>query len=172
MEYQLLIAGFLLGMLIGVLIMNRIYDKHSKEMQKIDVGFEEWKVQRHKQFVAELDEIDRKSRNYVVYPEQEKGLSKEEFESEQYVTNPNTIDPTKVMDEIKKKRVFSPAETNRLLRGDNLKEYNVGIEISTSDVCDAIEELQKAIKNLEDAVADMKVNTVDISKSDIDKHGR
>ena len=113
MEYQLLIAGFLLGMLIGVLIMNRIYDKHSKEMQEIEVGFEDWKVQRHKQFIAELDEIDRKSRNYVVYPP-----SREEFKSSEYVTNPNTIDPTKVMDEIKKKRVFSPAETDRILRGE------------------------------------------------------
>lgn len=47
-----------------------------------------------------------------------------------------------------------------------MKEYTVGIEISTSDVCDAIEELQKAIKNLEDAVADMKVNTVDISEKE------
>ena len=113
MEYQLLIAGFLLGMLIGVLIMNRIYDKHSKEMQEIEVGFEDWKVQRHKQFIAELDEIDRKSRNQVVYPP-----SREEFKSSEYVTNPNTIDPTKVMDEIKKKRVFSPAETDRILRGE------------------------------------------------------
>lgn len=167
MEYLLLIVGFLLGMLIGVLIINRIYDKHSKEMQKIDVDFEDWEVQRHKQFIADLDEIDRKSRNYVVYPP-----SEEEFKSKEYVKNPNTINPTKVMDEIKKRRVFSPTETNRLLRGDNLKEYTVGVEISTSDVYEAIEELQKAIKNLEDAVADMKVNTVDISKSDIEKYGR
>src|SRR5699024_2914481 len=164
MEYQLLIAGFLLGMLIGVLIMNRIYDKHSKEMQEIDDDFERWKVQRHKQFIAELDEIDRKSRNYVVYPP-----SEEEFKSKEYIKNPNAIDPTKVMDEIKKKRVFNSVETNRLLRGDNLKEYNVGIEIDTSDVCDALEELQKAIENLEDAVVDMKVNTVDISEKEIDK---
>src|SRR5699024_11180032 len=113
MEYLLLIVGFLLGMLIGVLIMNRIYDKHSKEMQKIDVDFEDWKVQRHKQFIAELDEIDRKSRNYVVYPP-----SEEEFKSKEYVKNPNTIDPTKVMDEIKKKRVYSPAETDRILRSE------------------------------------------------------
>lgn len=167
MEYQLLIAGFLLGMLIGVFIMNRIYDKHSKEIQEIDDDFEKWKVQRHKQFVAELDEIDRKQRNYVIYPP-----SREEFEPKEYVKNPNTIDPIKVMDEIKKKRVFSPAETNRLLRGDNLKEHTVGVEISTSDVYEAIEELQIAIKNLEDAVADMKVNTVDISENEIDKHGR
>ena len=118
LEYQLLIAGFLSGMLIGVIIMSRIYNNHSKEMQKIDVGFEDWKVQRHKQFIAELDEIDRKSRNYVVYLEQEKGLSKEEFESKQRVTNPDTIDPTKLMDEIKKERVFSPAETDRILRGE------------------------------------------------------
>ena len=118
MEYQLLITGFLLGMLIGVLIMNCIYDKHSKEMQEIDDDFERWKVQRHKQFIAELDEIDRKQRNYVIYPEQEKGLSKEEFESKQHVTNPNTIDPTKFMDEIKKESVFSPDETDRILRGE------------------------------------------------------
>ena len=162
MEYLLLIVGFLLGMLIGVLIMNRIYDKHSKEMQEIEVDFEKWKVQRHKQFVAELDEIDRKQRNYVVYPP-----SEEEFKSKEYA-----IDPIKVIDEIKKKCVFSPAETNQLLRGDNMEEHNVGVEISTSDVYDAIEELKKAIKNLEDAVADMKVNTVYISKSDVDKHGR
>lgn len=45
-----------------------------------------------------------------------------------------------------------------------MEEHNVGVEISTSDVYDAIEELQKAIKNLEDAVADMKVNTVDINR--------
>lgn len=167
MEYQILIAGFLLGMLIGVLIMNRIYDKHSKEMQKIDDDFEKWKVQRHKRFVAELDEIDRKQRNYVIYPP-----SEEEFKSKEYVKNPNAIDPIKVMEEIKKKRVFNSVETNRLLRGDNLKEYTVGVEISTSDVYEAIEGLKKAIKNLEDAVADMKVNTVDISKSDIEKYGR
>lgn len=162
MEYLLLIAGFLLGMLIGLLIMNRIYNNHSKEMQKIDVDFEDWEVQRHKQFISELDEIDRKSRNYVVYPP-----SEEEFKSKKYA-----IDPIKVMDEIKKKRVFNSVETNRLLRGDNMKEYNVGIEISTSDVCDAIEELQKAIENLEDAVVDMKANTVDISENEIDKRGR
>lgn len=167
MEYLLLIVGFLLGMLIGVLIMNRIYNNHSKEMQDIDDDFEKWKVQRHKQFIAELDEIDKKQRDYVIYPP-----SREEFKSKGYVKNPNAIDPMKVMDEIKKKRVFNSVETNRLLRGDNLKEYTVGVEISTSDVCDAIEELQKAIENLEDAVVDMKVNTVDISKSDIDKHGR
>lgn len=53
-----------------------------------------------------------------------------------------------------------------------MEKYTVGVEISTSDVCDALEELQKAIENLEDAVADMKVNTVDISKSDIEKYGR
>ena len=106
MEYLLLITGFLLGMLIGLLIMNRIYNNHSKEMQKIDVDFEDWEVQRHKQFVAELDEIDRKQRNYVVYPNHEKGLSKEEFESKQYVTDTNAIDPTKVMDEIMKKAVY------------------------------------------------------------------
>ena len=167
MECQLLIAGFLLGMLIGVLVMNRIHDKHSKEMKKIDDDFEKWKVQRHKRLNAELDEIDRKSRNYVIYPP-----SEEVFKPKEHVKNPNAIDPTKVMDEIKKKRVFNSVETNRLLRGENLKEYNVGVEISTSDVYDAIEELQKAIKNLEDAVADMKVNTVDISKNEIDKHGR
>lgn len=113
MEYQLLILGFLAGMLIGVLLMNRIYDKHSKEMEKVEVDFEDWKVQRHKQFIAELDEIDRKSRNYVIYPP-----SEEEFESKWHVTNPNAIDPTKVMDEIKKKRVFSPAETDRILRSE------------------------------------------------------
>ena len=159
MEYQLLIAGFLLGMLIGLFVMNRIYDKHSKEMRKIDDDFEKRKVQRHKQFVAELDEIDRKQRNYVIYPP-----SEEEFKSKEYVRNLNAIDPIKVMDKIKKKRVFNSVETNRLLRGDNLKEYTVGVEISTSDVYEAIEELQKAIKNLEDAVADMKVNTVDINR--------
>ena len=120
MEYQLLIAGFLLGMLIGVLIMNRIYDKHLKEMQKIDVDFEDWEVRRHKQFIAELDEIDRKSRDYVIYPRGEEGVSEKGFNSIKHVTNPNTIDPTKVMDEIKKKRVFSPAETDRILRS----EYN------------------------------------------------
>ena len=119
MEYQLLIAGFLLGMLIGVLVMNRIHDKHSKEMKGIDDNFEKWKLQRHKQFVAELDEIDRKQRNYIVYPP-----SEEEFESKEYVKNPNTIDPIKVMDEIKKKRVFNSVETNRLLRGDGDKKIN------------------------------------------------
>lgn len=108
MGHYLLFTGFLLGMLIGVLIMNRIYDKHSKEMQKIDDDFEKWKVQRHKQFIAELDEIDRKQRNYVVYPP-----SEEDFKSKEYA-----IDPIKVMDEIKKKRVFSPAETDRILRGE------------------------------------------------------
>lgn len=113
MGHYLLFPGFLLGMLIGVLIMNRIYDKHSKEMQEIDDDFEKWKVQRYKQFIAELDEIDRKQRNYVVYPP-----SEEDFKSKEYVRNPNAIDPTKVMDEIKKKRVFSPAETDRILRGE------------------------------------------------------
>lgn len=109
MEYLLLIVGFLLGMLIVVLIMNRIYDKNSKEMQEIDDDFEKWKVQRHKQFIAELDEIDRKQRNYVIYPP-----SREEFKFK----NPNTIDPKKVMDEIKRERVFSTAETDRILRSE------------------------------------------------------
>lgn len=119
MEYQLLIAGFLLGMLIGVLIMNRIYDKHSKEMKKIDDDFDEWKRIRNKQFIAELDEIDRKSRNYVIYPKHEEGLSKEEFNSKKYVTNPNTIDPREFMNKGGHKiNICSPAETDRILRGE------------------------------------------------------
>lgn len=124
MEYQLLIAGFLLGMLIGVLVMNRIHDKHSKEMKKIDDDFEDWKVRRHKQFIAELDEIDRKARDYVVYPRSEEGLSEEEFDAKKYVTNPNTIDPREFMSKDGHKiNIFSPAETDRILRsgGDGKK---------------------------------------------------
>ena len=58
------------------------------------------------------------------------------------------------------------------MRSDRDEKNTVGVEISTSDVCDAIEELQKAIKNLEDAVAVIQANTVAISKNEIDKHGR
>lgn len=111
-EYLLLIAGFLLGMLIGVLIMNRIYDKHSKEMQKVEVDFEDWKVQMHKQFVAELDEMNSRSHEYW------RDEAMKDSKRIKDATNPNTIDLTKVMDEIKKKRVFSPAETDKILRGE------------------------------------------------------
>lgn len=108
MEYQLLIAGFLLGMLIGVLIMNRIYDKHSKEMQKIDDDFEKWKVNRHKQFVAELDEIDR------VYDEQQKGN-----DMNRYSVIPNTVNPRVFTNKQGHKiGVYSPAETDRILRSE------------------------------------------------------
>lgn len=108
MEYLLLIAGFLLGMLIGVLVMNRIHDKHSKEMQEIEVDFEDWKVQRHKQFVAELDEIDR------VYDEQQK-----RNDMNRYSVIPNTVNPRVFMNKQGHKiGIYSPAETDRILRSD------------------------------------------------------
>ena len=108
MEYQLLITGFLLGMLIGVLIMNRIYDKHSKEMQEIDDDFERWKVQRHKQFIAELDEIDR------VYDERQK-----RNDMNRYYVTPNTVNPRVFTNKQGHKiGVYSPAETDRILRSE------------------------------------------------------
>lgn len=108
MEYLLLIVGFLLGMLIGVLIINRIYDKHSKEMQKIDVDFEDWEVQRHKQFIAELDEIDR------VYDEQQK-----RNDMNRYSVIPNTVNPRVFTNKQGHKiGIYSPAETDRILRGE------------------------------------------------------
>lgn len=108
MEYLLLIAGFLLGMLIGVLIMNRIYDKHSKEMQKIDDDFEKWKVQRHKQFIAELDEIDK------VYDERQK-----HDDQNRYSVIPNTVNPRVFTNKQGHKiGIYSPAETDRILRGE------------------------------------------------------
>ena len=108
MEYQLLIAGFLTGMLIGVLIMNRIYNKHSKEMQKIDDDFEKWKARRHKQFIDELDEIDR------VYDEQQK-----RNDMNRYYVIPNTVNPRVFTNKQGHKiGVYSPAETDRILRGE------------------------------------------------------
>src|SRR5699024_7527714 len=108
MGYQLLIAGFLLGMLIGVLIMILIDYKHSKEMQKIDDDFEKWKVQRHKQFVAELDEIDR------VYDEQQK-----RDDMNRYYVIPNTVNPRVFTNKQGHKiGVYSSAETDRILRGE------------------------------------------------------
>lgn len=62
MNFSLLLTVFLIGMLIGVLIMDRIYNNYLKEMQKIDVDFEDWEVQRHKEFIAELDEIEKRGR--------------------------------------------------------------------------------------------------------------
>ena len=108
MEYQLLVAGFLLGMLIGLLVMNRIHDKHSKEMKKIDDDFEKWKVQRHKQFIAELDEIDR------VYDEQQK-----RNDQNRYSVIPNTVNPRVFTNKQGHKiGIYSPAETDRILRGE------------------------------------------------------
>ena len=106
MEYQLLVAGFLLGMLIGLLVMNRIHDKHSKEMKKIDDDFEKWKVQRHKQFIAELDEIDK------VYDERQK-----HDDQNRYSVIPNTVNPRVFTNKQGHKiGVYSPAETDRILR--------------------------------------------------------
>ena len=108
MEYQLLVSGFLLGMLIGLLVMNRIHDKHSKEMKKIDDDFEKWKVQRHKQFIAELDEIDK------VYDERQKY-----DDQNRYSVIPNTVNPRVFTNKQGHKiGVYSPAETDRILRSD------------------------------------------------------
>lgn len=108
MNYTLILIGFLLGMLIGVIIMNRIYDKHSKEMQEIDDDFEKWEVQRHKEFVAELDEIDR------VYDEQQK-----RNDMNRYSVIPNTVNPRVFTNKQGHKiGVYSPAETDRILRRD------------------------------------------------------
>lgn len=113
MEYLLLIAGFLLGMLIGVLIMERMYNKHSKEMEKIDVDFEDWKVQRHKQFIAELDEMNSKSHEYW------RDEAMKDLKRSKYVSNPNTIDPREFINKDgSKMNIYSPAETDKILRGD------------------------------------------------------
>ncbi|WP_213810619.1 hypothetical protein [Jeotgalicoccus sp. WY2] len=108
MNYTLILIGFLVGMLLGVLITKRICDKHLKEMQKKDEDFAEWKQRRHKKFIAELDEIDR------VYDEQQK-----RNDMNRYSVIPNTVNPRVFTNKQGHKiGVYSPAETDRILRSE------------------------------------------------------
>lgn len=108
MNYTLILIGFLVGMLLGVLIMKRIYDKHEREMKKICDDFKEWKRIRSQKFIAELDEIDR------VYDEQQK-----RNDMNRYSVIPNTVNPRVFTNKQGHKiGVYSPAETDRILRGD------------------------------------------------------
>ena len=95
MNFSLLLTVFLIGMLIGVLIMNRIDSQHEKEMKKIEDDFNEWKRMRAVQLMSELDEMNAKPYEYW----------RDKAETD-FNTSP-------------KKSLFSPHETERILKSED-----------------------------------------------------
>ena len=98
MNFSLLLTVFLIGMLIGVLMIERIYSQHEKEMKKIEDDFNEWKRMRAKQFMAELDEMNSKPYEYWSEKARENMKDKPKIFSP-YVTNPKTKNPIDFMKE-------------------------------------------------------------------------
>ena len=102
MNFSLLLTVFLIGMLIGVLIMIRIDSQREKEMKKIEDDFNEWKRMRAVQLMSELDEMNSKTYEYWSAKAQEDMKDKPEIFSpneQRYVTNPKTKNPIDFMKE-------------------------------------------------------------------------
>ena len=98
MNFSLLLTVFLIGMLIGVLIMIRIDSQREKEMKKIEDDFNEWKRMRAVQLMSELDEMNSKTYEYWSAKAQEDMKDKPKIFSP-YVTNQKTINPIDFMKE-------------------------------------------------------------------------
>ena len=98
MNFSLLLTVFLIGMLIGVLMIGRIYSQHEKEMKKKEDDFNEWKRMRAKQFMAELDEMNSKPYEYWRDRAEEDMKVKTKIFNP-YVTNPKTKNPIDFMKE-------------------------------------------------------------------------
>ena len=110
MNFSLLLTVFLIGMLIGVLIMIRIDSQREKEMKKIEDDFNEWKRMRAVQLMSELDEMNSKTYEYWSAKAQEDMKDKPKIFSpyenqkllsneQRYVTNQKTINPIDFMKE-------------------------------------------------------------------------
>lgn len=64
MDYAVIYVAFMLGIVVGMIIIIRMEAKHQKDMKKIDDDFNEWKRMRSNQFIAEIDEMNSKSHEY------------------------------------------------------------------------------------------------------------